>query len=179
MGLKSEIGKDSQTDEYLDIVDKDDRVVGKMKRSEVHSKNLSNFRIINAFIVNSKGQIWIPRRAKNKKLFPLYLDASMAGHVKSGETYNKTFRRELKEELNMDADKIEFRSLGKTTPYANSTSCFSSVYEIKSDDTPNYNKNDFIEYFWFTPNEVLKKIEKGDKAKSDLSKLIKIFYLTR
>ena len=156
MGLKSEIDKDSQTDEYLDIVDKDDLIVGKMKRSEVYKKDLPNHRIVNAFVINSKGQIWIPRRAANKRILPLYLDASMAGHVKSGETYDQAFNRELREELNIDADKIEFRILGKVTPRNNKTSCFSTIYEVKSDLTPKFNENDFVEYFWLTPREILK-----------------------
>lgn len=33
-------------DEYLDLVDKQDNVIGKMRRSEVYEKNLSNFRVI-------------------------------------------------------------------------------------------------------------------------------------
>lgn len=176
MGPKSEIDEDSQMDEYLDIVDKNDRIVGKMKRSEVYKTDLPNHRIVNAFVINSKGQIWTPRRASNKKIFPLYLDASMAGHVKSGETYDQAFKRELQEELNIDADKIEFHILGKVTPQNNKTSCFSTIYEIKSDLAPKFNKNDFIEYFWLTPREFLKRIENGDKAKSDLPKLVKLFY---
>jgi len=64
-------------DEYLDLVDENDNVIGKKKRSEVYAKNLSNFRVVNAFVINSKGEIWIPRRAKNKRMFPLCLDMSM------------------------------------------------------------------------------------------------------
>lgn len=174
MGPKSETLKN--LDEYLDLVDKDDNVVKKMKRSEVYKKGLSNFRTVNAFLINSKGQIWIPRRAKNKRIFPLCLDMSMGGHVKSKEMYDQAFKREVKEELNIDIDKINYRILGKVTPSENNISCFSTIYEIKSDKTPSYNKDDFTEYFWLTPIEIINKIEEGDKAKSDLPKLIKIFY---
>ena len=51
-----------------------------------------------------------------------------------------------------------------------------NVYEIITDETPNYNKDDFVEYFWLKPKELLKKIDKGEKTKDDLPKLIKIFY---
>lgn len=163
-------------DEYLDLVDKSDNVIGKMKRSEVYKKDLSNFRTVNAFLINSNGQLWIPRRSKNKRIFPLCLDMSMGGHVESGETYDQAFRRELKEELNLDTDKVDFQILGKANPDNNDISCYSTIYEIKSDLTPDFNKEDFAESFWLTPEEVIKKIESGDKAKSDLSKLINIFY---
>lgn len=164
-------------DESLDLVDTNDKVIGKMSRSEVYDKGLSNFRTINVFLVNSKGQIWIPRRSANKKTFPLCLDMSVGGHVESGESYSKAFKRELNEELNIDSDRVKYRVLGKVTPIENGVSCFSTIYEIKSDSTPDYNKGDFIEYFWLTPKEILEKINVGDKTKSDLPKLIKTFYL--
>jgi isopentenyl-diphosphate delta-isomerase len=54
--------------EYLDLVDENDNVIGNKKRSEVYAENLSNYRVINAFVINSNGEIWIPRRNKNKKI---------------------------------------------------------------------------------------------------------------
>ena len=54
-------------DEYLDLVDEKDNVIGKKKRSEVYKLNLSNFRVVNLFIRNKKGQLWIPRRAEYKE----------------------------------------------------------------------------------------------------------------
>ena len=51
-----------------------------------------------------------------------------------------------------------------------------NVYEIRMDEAPDYNKNDFMEYFWLTPQSLFKKIADGDNAKDDLSKLIEIFY---
>lgn len=163
-------------DEYLDLVDQNDNIIDKMKRSEIYSKDLSNFRTVNAFLINSNGQIWIPRRAQDKRIFPLCLDMSMGGHVESGESYDQAFKRELKEELNLDADTIVFKVLGKVNPQKNNTSCFSTIYEIKSDLVPDYNKGDFVEYFWLNPEDILERIDGGDKAKSDLSKLVKIFY---
>jgi isopentenyl-diphosphate delta-isomerase len=165
------------TDEYLDLVDKNDKVIGKMKRSEIYVKDLSNFRTINVFLINSKGQIWIPRRTVTKRVFPLCLDMSVGGHVESGETYDQAFKREVKEELNIATDSVDYHILGKVTPDEDNISCFSTVYEIKSDEIPNYNKDDFTEYFWLTPTEIINKINQGDKAKSDLPKLVRIFYL--
>lgn len=166
----------TQPDEYLDLVDQDDNVIGKKRRSEVYAENLSNFRVINAFIKNSKGEIWIPRRASTKRIFPLCLDMSMGGHVESGEDYETAFKRELLEELNIDAGRTPYRVLGKLTPDKDHVSAYMEVYEIETDDAPNYNKDDFTEYFWLTPEALLKKIALGEKTKEDLPKLVKIFY---
>ncbi|QTA88246.1 NUDIX hydrolase [Desulfonema magnum] len=165
-----------QNDELLDIVDGYDNVIGQKWRSEVYQEGLSCFRAVNAFLVNSRGQIWIPRRTADKKIFSLCLDVSMGGHVSSGESYEAAFQRELKEELNLDTEEIDYRFLGYLTPHKNSLSAFMKVYEIQSDHAPNYNLRDFIEFFWLTPQQALEKIERGWPSKGDLPKLIQIFY---
>lgn len=163
-------------EEYLDLVDSQDNVIGKKLRPEVYAEHLSNFRVINAFLVNSKGELWIPRRAADKRIFPLCLDMSVGGHVESGESYDETFRRETSEELNIDVDQVSHRLLGKLTPDADNVSAYMQVYEIALDEAPRYNPADFIEYFWLTPTEALKRISEGEKAKGDLPTLIKKFY---
>ena len=83
-------------DELLDLVDQQDKIIGQKLRSEIYDKKLTNFRVVNAFIQNDDGDLWIPRRSKDKRVFPLCLDASMGGHVAAGETYEEAFNRELK-----------------------------------------------------------------------------------
>jgi len=86
-------------DEFLDLVDEDDNVIGQKKRSEVYAEHFSNFRVVNAFVINSKGEILIPRRTADKRIFPLCLDMSMGGHVESGESY-EVYRERLSYRLN-------------------------------------------------------------------------------
>ena len=62
-------------------------------------KDLHNFRAVIGFVKNSNGQFWIPRRVKEKIIYPLALDMSVAGHVSSGETYDEAFEREAREEI--------------------------------------------------------------------------------
>jgi hypothetical protein len=47
------------------------------------------------------------------------------------------------------------------------------VYLIRTDDIPNYNKNDFFECFWLSPSELLDRISSGDISKHDLPIIIK------
>ncbi len=167
------------TEEYLDLVNENDEVITSRPRSEIYAENLSNFRVINVFLINSKGQLWIPRRTAHKPIFPLALDFSAAGHVSSGETYDEAFAKEVREEINIDIASVPHRELGYFKPGAlgDRPKQFMRVYELTHDDVPQYNTDDFTEYFWLTPKEVLERIEAGDYAKGDLPLLIKKFYM--
>ncbi len=165
-----------QEDELLDVVDRDDHVIRQKRRSELYAEDSSDFRAVNVFLVNEGGQIWFPRRTASKQLYPLCLDMSCAGHVKSGESYEDALKRELKEELNLDLEQVHCRLLGHLTPYDDAVSMFMQVYEIQDNRTPEWNRDDFVEAFWLRPQEVLERIRRGEQAKDDLPKLIEIFY---
>ncbi len=163
--------------EILDLVNEQDEVIGQIVRSEAAEKGLHNLRVINAFIKNYHGQIWIPRRSPNKRSCPLALDVSVGGYVSSGETYDQAFFRETMEEVRLDLNVIPYRFIIKLTPHQDNMHAFEHVYEIYSDVAPDYNKDDFVGAEWMFPQEVIEKIEQGDASKSDLPKLIKRIYL--
>ena len=164
-------------DELLDIIDQNDKVIGQKLRSQIYNQNLSNFRVVNAFLINDNGELWIPRRSKDKDMFPLCLDTSMGGHVASGETYDEAFRRELMEELNIDANTIAYEHISTFNPHQHNMSAFMQVYLIRTNKSPNFNTDDFIEYLWLAPQKLIKRLEdNSDKAKSDLLKLVKILF---
>ena len=153
-------------EEYSDLVDENDKVIGRMSTMEARRQGLKNLRVINAFIINSKGELWIPRRQVDKEFFPSCLDMSIGGHVSSGETYEEALKREAREELNIDIEKIRIRLLGSLGPEDGVH--FMKVYEIKSDEAPDYNKEDFCDFFWLKPNDLIEKIKLGDKSKKEL-----------
>ncbi len=163
-------------DELLDIVNDYDQVIGQKLRSEVYAQKMTNFRVINGFILNNKGQLWIPRRTAHKRLMPLYLDCSVGGHVEAGETYQMAFERELKEELNLDAAIVDYQMIGSMKPHEDAVTAFMQVYIIKYNTAPLYNPNDFMEYYWMSVDELLDKIGQGVKVKSDILLIINKFY---
>jgi isopentenyldiphosphate isomerase len=164
-------------DELLDLVDIDDRVIGTTFRSEVFAQKLTNVRVVNLFLKNSLGELWIPRRTAHKRFFPLCLDMSMGGFVESGETYAQALEREVSEELNLDLNVVEFQLLGHLTPHQDRVSSFMQVYQIKTDTEPKYNRDDFSDAVWIDPQKLLDWIATGEPVKSDLARLVSIFYL--
>jgi isopentenyldiphosphate isomerase len=170
--LKTELA--DEADEWLDLVDREDQVIGRVSRAEAWEKRLP-VRGINAFLLNSRGELWIPRRTLHKWMFPGCLDMSVGGHVDSGEEYLTAFKRETREELNLDVDATSWRELGYFTP-ADGLNIFMRVYEIRSDTAPDFNPDDFTEAFWLTPGELLARIDAGEAAKGDLRELVRLCY---
>ncbi|MSU75994.1 NUDIX domain-containing protein [Patescibacteria group bacterium] len=166
-------------EDILDLVDENDNVIGHISRDDKSYGSYQNFRVVNAFVVNSAGKIWIPRRTETKRIFPGCLDMSVGGHVDSGETYEEAFKRETTEELNLNLDQVPWKEIGYLNPYQVGTSAFMKVYQIDSDEDPNYNKEDFSEAFWLTPNEILARARRAEKVKGDLGQLIRLFFTSK
>lgn len=160
-------------DELLDLVDKNDRVVGTILRKDTAGSNHEGYlRAAELLIINDKGELWIPRRQMHKKLAPGGLDYSAAGHVASGDDYEETLGREVKEELNLELDKSKLEFLHKFTPRSDLPPYFRVVYLYKSNEVPNYNHDDFSDYYWMAPRELLSKLETGEPAKQSLKETV-------
>lgn len=163
-------------DELLDIVDFNDQVIGQKYRSEIYATKVSNFRVINALLINSNKHVWIPRRSATKKLFPLCLDASVGGHVAAGESYEQAFERELQEELNIKLSDVTYHLLAKLSPHEHGVSAYMHVYLITTDKEPIYNTDDFISASWYEITELQSIIKNGEHTKGDLPALINLLY---
>jgi len=169
----------NHVEEYVDLVDQNDCVVQTMARSEVYQKNLcSMLRSVWLIIKNEQGQLWIPRRSLTMDRLPGYLDGSVSGHVRSGESYEQALFRETQEEAGIDLSAYGVISLlGKLTPHEHNAFCFAVVYELTLPDAPqNWNRDDIAEWYWFTPEELRRQFTQGDKFKDMLPIILEQFY---
>ncbi len=97
------VGKSSMTinpmsEELLDVVDADDRVIGVKTRGEIHAQGLMH-RAAHILVFNTSGELFIQKRSMTKDNNQGLWDSSAAGHVDSGEDYGDCAIRELGEEL--------------------------------------------------------------------------------
>lgn len=85
--------------EVFDLIDAQDRVIGRVLRGQAHRDPSLWHRSVQVLVFASDGRLLLQRRSKTKDLFPGYYCASASGHVASGEGYDVTAAREVKEEL--------------------------------------------------------------------------------
>lgn len=90
-------------DEIFDVVDENDEVIRREKRSVVHAENLLH-RAVHILVFNKKKEVLLQKRSILKDNCPGLWDSSAAGHLESGESYDDCAVRELKEELTIDAE---------------------------------------------------------------------------
>ncbi|MDP1807964.1 MAG: radical SAM protein [Actinomycetota bacterium] len=173
--LSPALDQDSSYDESLDLVDDDDIVMGQVSRAAVYGGK-KKVRIVNIFLENVQGKIWIPIRNPQKEIYPFCLDNSAGGHVKSGEDYDAAFKREVMEELNIDISRCKWELLGYLKPQVDKVSTFMKVYKIISNTTPDFNRYDFLSGSWMKPSNVMELIRNGQPSKDDLIILMKRFY---
>jgi isopentenyldiphosphate isomerase len=166
----------NEADEKLDLVNENDQVIGGITRGEIKtlfSTTGKYVRYANCFVQNSKGQLWIPRRPAHKKIAPNGLDFSASEHVQAGESYQQAAVRGLDEELNLYLKIEELISVGKLVP-DQSRPYFSSIFIVKQDTVPDFNKDDFTGYQWLTVDELKTLLDSGEVAKTDLDPAVNL-----
>ena len=90
-------------EEVVAIVDEGNRVVGEASRREMRRQNLIH-RATYILVFNRQGQIFVQKRTMTKDIYPGYCDIAAGGVVLSGETYEESAHRELREELGITAE---------------------------------------------------------------------------
>lgn len=164
------------TEELIEIVDNNDRVTGTMLRSEATAQNLLHFRAIYAWLVNSRGELYVPTRGDWKKLYPGGYDFSVSGQVAVGESYEDALRRETEEELHFNVDDHPWREVATLTPQRDGVACFLKLFEITADIDPEFNKEDIQSAIWLTPKQILSNIYHGQYFKPDIPLTLRRFY---
>jgi len=147
-------------DEFFYVVDENDNVVGKASREECHSNPSLIHRSVYVFVLNKRGEIFIQRRSLEKDLYPGFYTASATGHVNYGEDYEEAAKRELKEELNIDAP---LERLGKVKSFSETEREISMIYICRYDGEIRINRKEIIEGSFMSMEDIEEDLKTGDK----------------
>ncbi len=95
-------------EEILDVVNEKGEKIGVASREECHSNKNLIHKAVHCLVFNEKGEIYLQKRSKNKKIQPGKWDTSVGGHVDAGEAYEEALKREAKEELGIELNNFEY-----------------------------------------------------------------------
>ena len=93
------------TEEVVQIVDRDNRIVGAVPRSRMRREALTH-RASYILVFNARDELFLQKRTATKDIYPGYWDVAAGGVVLAGESYEDSAARELAEELGVTAPLI-------------------------------------------------------------------------
>lgn len=98
-------------EERFDILNEKGEKTGEVRTTkDAHLFGLIH-RTVHVWFLNSKGQLLLQKRAKNKTAWPGYWDISAAGHISSGQSSLEAAQRETQEELGVLLPPTDFHFL--------------------------------------------------------------------
>lgn len=139
-------------DEIFDVVDEQDRVIGRELRREIHRRSLRH-RAIHVFWLRSDGLLCLQRRSYAKDNCPGLLSTSCAGHVDSGEGYLTAAVRELGEELGVAVPSAALREIDYAPCHPDLGHEFVRSYLLRGDFAVRLAAFEVDSVLWRTPAE--------------------------
>ncbi len=145
--------------EWVPLIDENGRITGRATRKEVHNGPGMLHPVIHLHIINSKGEIYLQKRAMHKDTQPGKWDTSVGGHVDIGETIEQALIRETAEELNITGihpiPLVQYK--WETEIESELVFSFRALYNA----TPVFNKSEIDEGRFWTFSEIDKNLGTG------------------
>src|ERR1019366_5274456 len=89
-------------DEWVDLIDDDGRRIGIGTRREMREQRLPH-RCTYVLVFNERGELFLHLRTATKDVYPSHWDICIGGVLAAGETFDQGVRREIREEIGIDA----------------------------------------------------------------------------
>jgi isopentenyldiphosphate isomerase len=143
-------------DELLDIVDKNDQVIGTARREVAYAQRLRH-RCVFVLARDRDGRVFVHRRTDRKLVFPSHYDMFVGGVVGAGESYDQAALREAEEELgvtDLEAPTPLFAFLYETPEHT----WWSSVYEVRCDPPVHPQAEEVAWHAFLTEGELQEKL---------------------
>ncbi|HOA83775.1 MAG TPA: NUDIX domain-containing protein [Thermodesulfovibrio thiophilus] len=165
-------------EEFLEIVDKDGRVISIAPRSAIHGNPSMLHKVVHVLVFNSKGELLLQKRASNKDVAPDKWDTSVGGHVMPGEDILTAAKREMLEELGVETDNLRF-----LYSYIHSNDYESELvytYWTIHEGPFNFNKNEIDEVVFWNVQDIYNYINLNLEFFSDNFKqeFFRYFYIS-
>ncbi len=140
------------SEEWFDVVDEHDVVVGRNTRGEVHRLGLRH-RAVHVLVFNRQGEVFLQKRSMRKDCWPGVWDSSASGHLDAGEEYDACAERELREEIGLELPCPPVRVF-KVGACAESGHEFAWVYWAQAEGPFGLDPTEVEGGGWFAPGAV-------------------------
>lgn len=147
-----------QLDEWFDVVNDRDEVIGRELRRDVHARGLWH-RAVHALVFNGAGAVFLQKRSMLKDLSPGLWDSSCSGHLDAGEDYDGAVVRELREEIGLQVTVSPERWF-RIEACAETGWEFVWVYRLRSDGPLTLEPLEIQYGEWVAPAEVAARLAK-------------------
>lgn len=158
-------------EEWLDIVDNEDRVVGRDTRYRVHQRNELH-RAAHIVLFNPAGEVFVQQRSLSKDSGAGLWDTSVAGHLDSGETYLHCAVRELLEEVGVRIAPEQLRWLGKLPPEARNGFEFTGMYLACTEQELVLDPDEIDDGKWLMPDQLDRWISESPSQFTEVFRMI-------
>ena len=156
--------------EMLDVVDVEDKVIGVRTRGEVHSLGLMH-RSVHILVFNSKDELFIQKRSQSKDSNPGLWDSSAAGHLECGESYLDCAIREIAEELAIEIT-APLQSLFRLPASAQTGMEHCTVYRCINDGPFQLQPEEIDEGMWIGIAQMDRRVADKDQTLTSILRLI-------
>ena len=140
-------------DEWFPVVDENGNITGKALRHVCHDgKSMLLHPVVHLHLFNTKGDLFLQKRAETKDIEPGKWDTSVGGHVGLDESIDAALMREAREELGLIKFSPRFL-ISYIWQSARERELINS-YSTISDDIPELNKSEIEEGRYWTLKEI-------------------------
>jgi isopentenyldiphosphate isomerase len=145
-------------DDLVDVVDADDRVIGGATRRQVRADNLLH-RACYVVVLDADGRVFVHLRTATKDVFPSHYDAVVGGVLAAGESYDEGARREVREEIGVDAEQL--RQVGFLRYEDRSSRVHGEIFECRATPPLSLQADEVVSGEWLEAGEVERRIDRA------------------
>lgn len=142
------------------LVNQNDQQIGLMPKLEAHQKAILH-RAFSVFVLNSKNEIMLQQRAKQKYHSPLLWTNTCCSHQRDGETNIQAGSRRLNEEMGFETELKELFHFIYKAPFDNGLTEHELDHVMIGyyNDNPNINLEEVENWKWMGIEEVQNDIQ--------------------